>query len=149
MASVIKNIGGKPQKLTRGVAGTGPAGAQPSPLGTITAAGDVVAFTVPEPSRDHQGNLVIQVGPGTLVLGPGTFALEFSLDAGASWAVFPTASTTGVEFVYGLTGQPGADTAAVFAAQYNVSGFGAGAVFRFGFVTGPTSGSAPVFALVG
>jgi hypothetical protein len=139
MASLIKNQGGKPQKLTRGF---------PANLGTIAVAGDVVAFTVPEPSRDHQGNLVIQVGAG-VTLGAGTFALEVSLDAGASWFTFPTTNTTGVAFLYALAGQPGSDTAAIFAAQYNVSGFGAGAQFRFGFVTAPTSGSSPVWALVG
>lgn len=127
-------------KLTRG---------KNANLGTIAVAGDVVAFTVPEPSRDHQGALLIQVGPGNIVIGAGTFTLEVSIDDGASWFTFPTVTTTGVEVVYAITGQPGADTAAVFAAQYNVSGFGSGARFRFGFVASPTSGSGPVWALVG
>jgi hypothetical protein len=127
-------------KLTRG---------KPINLGTIAVAGDVVAFTVPEPSRDHQGALVIQVGPGNIVIGAGTFALEVSIDDGASWFTFPTVTTTGIVAIYAITGQPGGDTATVFAAQYNVSGFGSGARFRFGFVASPTSGSGPVWALVG
>jgi hypothetical protein len=130
MASLVKNQGGKAQKLTRGF---------PVNLGTLAANGDVVAFTVPEPSRDHQGNLVIQVGPG---ITGGTFALEVSLDGAVSWAV-----VTGTSL--GVSGQPGSDNAAVFAAQYNVSGFGAGAQFRFGLATAPTSGSSAVTVLVG
>jgi hypothetical protein len=130
MASLVKNQGGKPQKLTRGF---------PVNLGTLAANGDVVAFTIPEPSRDHQGNLVIQVGPG---IAGGTFALEASLDGAVSWAV-----VTGTSL--GVSGQPGSDTAAVFAAQYNVSGFGAGAQFRFGLATAPTSGNSAVTVLVG
>jgi|SRR5579859_4017258 len=118
-------------------------------LGTIAVAGDVVAFTVPEPSRDHQGALLLQVGPGNIVIGAGTLALEVSEDDGASWFTFPTVTTTGVVVIYAITGQPGGDTAAVFAAQYNISGFGSGARFRFGFVASPTSGSGPVWALVG
>jgi hypothetical protein len=118
-------------------------------LGSIGVSGNVVAFTFSEPSGWNQGFLILQVGPGNLVLGPGTLALEFSIDGGVSWAVFPTASTTGIEFLYSVTGQPGADAAAIFAAQYNVGGHGSGTQFRFGFVTGPTSGTSPVWALVG
>lgn len=118
-------------------------------LGSIAVAGDVVSFTVPEPSRDHQGALIIQVGPGNIVIGAGTLALEVSTDDGASWVTFPTVTTTGVVAIYAITGQPGGDTAAVFSAQYNVSGFGSGARFKFGFVASPTSGTGPVWALVG
>lgn len=109
-------------------------------LGTLAANGDVVSFTVPEPSRDHQGNIVIQVNP-TGTLAGGTFALEVSIDQGASWAVLAGTALT-------LTGQPGGDTAAIFMAQYNVSGFGAGAIFKFG-LSALTSGSGAVWALVG
>lgn len=117
-------------KLTRG---------KPINLGTLGANGNVVAFTVPEPSRDHQGNIVIQVNAtGALV---GTFALEVSIDGGASYAVIAGTALT-------LTGQPGSDTAAVFMSQYNVSGFGAGALFKFG-LSAYTSGSGAVWALCG
>ena len=132
MASSVKNQGGKPTKLTRGFAAN---------LGTIALNGDVVAFTVPEPSRDHQGNVVIQVGPG--LTGTPNFALEISIDGAQSWAVLaPTVSLS-------ASGQPGSDTAALFEAQYNVSGFGGGAQFRFGLTTAPTGGSSAVWALVG
>jgi hypothetical protein len=118
----------------------------PVKLGTIGAAGDTVVFSVPEPTRESNGFLIIQVGPG-VTLGAGTFALEVSLDAGASWFTFATSTTTSSVIVFGLTGQPGGDAAAIFAAQYNIGGMGSGAQFRFGFVTAPTSGSSPVWAL--
>jgi hypothetical protein len=139
MASVTKNIAGQIIKLTRGL---------PAKVATLTSAGDVAAFTIPEPTYYNSGFMVIQVQSGG-TLGPGTFALEFSIDGGNSWAVFPTATTVNVEVVYGLTGQPGSDPAAFFAAQYQIGGFGSGALFRFGFVTGPTSGNFPVWVLVG
>jgi hypothetical protein len=118
-------------------------------LGSITAAGDVVTFDISEPTRDSNGKMLIQVGPGTLSLGPGTFALECSIDGGVSWFTFPTVTTAEEVVVYGLTGQPGGDTATIFAASYYIGGFGSGALFKFGFVTGPTSGSSPVWVLVG
>ena len=107
-------------------------------LGTLAANGDVVTFTVPEPSRDHQGNIAIMVEAG--IVG-GTFALEVSLNNGTHWAVISGTNLA-------VTGQPGGDTAATFASQYNVSGFGAGAQFRFG-LSAFTSGSAPVWILCG
>src|SRR5262245_7630283 len=134
MASTQKNQGGKATKLTRG---------SPANLGTIAVNGDVVACTVPEPRRDHQGVMVIQVGPGLTGVTGTSFALEVSIDGAGSWALVPIATTLAI------TGQPGSDTAAVFSATYNVSGMGAGAQFRFGLVAAPTGGSSPVFALVG
>lgn len=107
-------------------------------LGTLGANGNVVAFTVPEPSRDHQGNIVIQVA-GNLV---GTTALEVSIDQATTWAVLAATVTLTT------TGQPGGDTAAVSMAQYNVSGFGAGAQFRFG-LSAFTSGTGTVWVLCG
>ena len=143
MASVVKNTlapGGPVvpslvTKLTRG---------KPANLGTIVAAGDVVAFTVPEPSREHQGFLVIQTAGGTTP----TVVLEGSLDGGATWFTFPTVATTGIFFPYAITGQSGADPAATFAGQYNVSGHGAGTLFRFGR-TDAGGGNAVVWALIG
>jgi hypothetical protein len=122
-------------KLTRG---------KPANLGTIVAAGDAVAFTVPEPSRDHQGYLVIQLSGGTTP----TPVLEGSLDDGATWFTFPTVATTGIFFPYAITGQVGGDAAATFAGQYNVSGHGAGTRFRLGR-TDANGGNAVVWALVG
>lgn len=129
MASVNVNPG--VVKLTRG---------KNTNLGTISAAGSIVAFNVPEPSRDHQGNIVIQVGPTGALTGA-TFALEVSIDNGASYATLTGTALT-------LTGQPGSDTAAIFMTQYNVSGFGAGALFKFG-LSAVTSGSGAVWALCG
>jgi hypothetical protein len=149
MASVTKNalIPGGPVvsalvlKLTRG---------RPVNLGSIAVAGDVVAFDVPEPVDTFRGYCIIQVGPGNVVIGAGTFALEVSIDDGASWATVPIVAGPGAgSITLSLTGQPGGDTAALFMAQYSVGGMGSGARFRFGFVVSPTSGSAPVWALVG
>lgn len=127
MAASVKNKGGLPTKLTRGF---------PANLGTISAANDVVAFTIPEPSRDHQGNIVIQVSAGLITP---TFKLEASIDGGSSWFDISISPVTTADF---------GDTACSGAVQVNVSGFGAGAVFRFGR-NDAGGGSAAVFALVG
>lgn len=110
-------------------------------LGSIAAAGDVVTFGLSEPTGDSQGGLVIQVSPGG-TLGAGTFALEVSIDQGASWANM-------APLTLAVTGQPGADTAAIFMAVYTISGFGSGSIFKFGFVVAPTSGTFPVWGLIG
>ncbi len=118
-------------------------------LGTIAVSGDVVSFTISEPTRDSNGWMVIQVGVGTVSLGAGAFVLEASIDQGASWFTYPTTSTSELVQVFTLTGQPGSDAAAIFAAKYAIAGFGSGALFKFGFSASPTSGSCPVWALVG
>lgn len=121
----------------------------PIKVGTIgPSAGSAVAWTIPEPTRESDGGMVVQVGPG-VTLGSGTIALEVSIDSGTSWAVFPTVTTPGVCTILTLTGQPGGDTAAIFMAQYFISGYGSGAQFRLGFVVAPTSGSSPVYVLAG
>src|SRR5262249_48089964 len=115
-------------KLTRGF---------PAKLGTLVAANTAVAFTVPEPTRDNQGFLVIQV-TGTA----GTTAvLEASIDGGATWALFTLTNFT-------VTGQLTGDTAAVAMYQVQIAGFGAGALFKFGY-TGAGTPTAGVWALVG
>lgn len=114
-------------KLTRG---------KPVNLGTLVAANTAVAFTVPEPSRDHQGFLALQV-TGTA----GTTAtLEVSLDGGAT---FVTLTLTAL----GTTTLTG-DTAAAAGYQVNVAGYGAGALFKFGYA-GAGVPTAVVWALVG
>lgn len=141
MASAVKNTlqpGGVVvptliTKLTRG---------KNFQLGSIAAAGDVVAFSVPEPTRDNQGFVVIQVTSTVALVGP-TFALEVSIDNAVSWAVLAPSTTLT------LTGQPGGDTAAQFMATYQVAGMGAGAQFRFGLSAVTSGGPAAVFALVG
>src|SRR4029077_17122196 len=70
-------------KLTRG---------KPAQLGTLIAANTAVAFTVPEPTRDNQGVLIIQVA-GTA----GTTAtLEGSIDGGVTWFIIPPLVTFAV-----------------------------------------------------
>src|SRR5260370_41759428 len=105
---------------------------KPTQLGTITTANDAVSFTFSEPSGMNQGFLVIQTRGGTTPV----CVLEFSLDGGTSWEGFtatPAAAITGIYFPYSTAaGALLSDTAATFAAQYNVGGLGSGALFRFG-----------------
>lgn len=118
-------------KLTRGF---------PAKLGTLIAANTAVAFTIPEPTRDNQGVLVIQTS-GTA----GTTAtLEGSIDGGNTFFVIPASTTP----TLAITGQLTGDTAATFAACYQVSGMGAGTLFKFGFA-GAGVPTAVVTALVG
>ncbi len=118
-------------KLTRG---------KPVNLGTLIAANTAVAFTIPEPTRDNQGYLIIQV-TGT---GGTTATLEGSIDGGATWWTIPALATP----LLSVTGQLTGDTAATFAAQYQVSGMGAGVTFKFGYA-GAGVPTAVVWALVG
>lgn len=122
------NVVNKSTKLTRGF---------PAQLGTITAANDVVTFTLSEPTRDHQGVLVIQVRNGPVA---GVYKLEASIDGAVSWGDIATLSTT--------TTADFGDQAASVLNTYTVSGFGSGALFRFGR-TDATGGGGIVFALVG
>ena len=117
-------------KLTRGF---------PAKLGSVTAQNDVVAFTIPEPTRDNQGALVIQAVGGVTP----TYGLEASLDGGVSWFSVAQAAAPNPVIGAALFG----DTSS-FAAVYQVSGFGSGAQFRFGR-TDATGGAAAVWALVG
>jgi hypothetical protein len=116
-------------KLTRG---------KPAQLGTLVAANTAVAFTVPEPTRDNQGVLIVQV-TGTA----GTTAtLEGSIDGGVTWFIIPPLQT------FAVTGQLTGDTAATLAFSYTVSGMGSGLLFKFGFA-GAGVPTAVVWALVG
>jgi hypothetical protein len=116
-------------KLTRGF---------PAKLGTLVAANTAVQFSIPEPTRDNQGVLIIQV-TGTA----GTTAtLEGSIDGGATWFIVPAAQT------FAVTGQLTGDTAATAAFSYTVSGMGAGTSFKFGYA-GAGVPTAVVWGLVG
>lgn len=109
---------------------------KPANLGTLIAANTAVAFTVPEPTRDNQGFLAIQV-TGTA----GTTAtLEVSIDGGATFNSL-TLTPLGVAT---LTG----DTAATAGYQVQIAGYGAGALFKFGYA-GAGVPTAVVWALVG
>ena len=130
MAAPVDNT---PIALTRG---------KPTLLGTLSALNHGLQFTIPEPSRDHQGYLAIQASSG--ITTP-VAVLQVSLDAGATWGLQPAAPA-------GIGGEGSGtlltgDTAASFAATYVMSGL-AGATLKFGF-TGGTIGSVNVFALVG
>lgn len=111
---------------------------KPAKLGTLTATGQAVQWSVPEPSRDHQGFMIIQVPQGTVTAA----ILEVSLDGGVTWAGWPvgTQGTTGTSPLSG-------DTQAAFTANYQIQGM-AGAAFRFGVATG-TITSSDVWVLVG
>lgn len=136
MASVTKNtltIGGATvptlvTKLNRG---------RPVNLGVIVAANDTVAFTVPEPTRDNQGVLCIEVVGGTTP----ACVMNASLDGGVTWFAvpLPTVITT--------AGFGDTATTATFY-PITISGLGAGAQFRFGR-TDAGGGNANVWALVG
>lgn len=134
MASTVKNsMGGNVvptlvTKLTRGKAAL---------LGTIVAANDVVRFSIPEPTRDNQGALCIEMVGGTTPTG----LLNASLDGGTTWfaVTLPTVITTAA---FGDTASTGTFYPIV------VSGLGAGAIFEFGR-TDANGGNTNVWALVG
>lgn len=107
---------------------------QPSNLGTLGAANNAVTFVLSSPREFVLNKIVVSVGGN---LAGGTFVLEGSIDGGATWFVVPAQASDVTQ-----TGAP--DTAAVFAARYDVSGLGAGCLFRFG-TTAFTSGSSPVW----
>jgi hypothetical protein len=113
-------------------------------LGAITAAGDVVAFTISEPVYNSEGGLIIQTTGGVSL----TPVLEVSIDGAVTWFTFPVVTTVGVFTLFAITGQPGADTAATFAGQYFIGGLGSGAQFRFGR-TDAGGGAATVWVLCG
>lgn len=136
MAVAIKNtlvIGGPAVpaiviKLPRG---------KPVNLGVIVAANDVVRFTVPEPTRDNQGVLCIQMVGGTTPTG----LLNASLDGGTTWFAVPLPT---VIITAGLT------EAATTGTFYpiTVSGLGSGTTFEFGR-SDANGGNTNVWALVG
>src|SRR5260370_6178409 len=111
MASALKNalipggaaVVGLIHKLTRG---------KSTVLGDITAANDAVAFSVPEPTRDNQGTMVIQVAPGPVTP---VYALEVNLDGGVSFNTLTLTPITGASFV---------DLAASSTVVVSVAGFG-------------------------
>lgn len=129
MAASVKNVPNPGTiKLTRGKSVN---------LGTIVAANDAVQFTVPEPTRDNQGALCIQMVGGTTPTG----LLEASLDGGTTWFVvtIPTVITTAA---FGDTATTGTFYPIV------ISGLGSGALFRFGR-SDAGGGNCAVWALVG
>lgn len=133
MAATIDN-GPNVPKLNRGY---------PVLVGTLVGTEHAVAFSLQMNQDFSSKSMVIAVSAGTVT----TWSLDCSLDGGATWFVIPAASATvpaGYSLL-GITGQITGDSAASFAASFNVSGFG-GALFHFGVLTGTIS-SSPVWVL--
>jgi len=126
--------------LTRGKA---------SNLGTLNAANTAVQFTVSNLRDAPNGTdaLTIIVNP-TGALAGGTFVLEGSIDGGLSWfSILASANSAGANNSTAIISQTGAaDTAAIFAATYNITGLSGPTLFRFG-TTAFTSGSGAVWAV--
>lgn len=132
--STVKNQSGQITKLTRGF---------PAKLGIIAnILTECVSFTIPEPTRDNQGFLIIQ-GQGTITTP--TALLEGSLDGGNSWFGLTTSTNIVLSVASLLTG----DTPAGSADAFQVSGMGAGCLFRFGYSAGTPTGNLTIWALVG
>lgn len=112
----------------------------PTPLGSISALNTPLQFAAPIDSATYRGQLTIHVPTGAVTTP--TWLLEGSIDGGATWFVI-TAAT------YTLTGLFTGDTAPIFAARYDISGLGAGAIFKFGLTAGTAITALSVFAHVG
>lgn len=98
-------------------------------IGSISAINSALTFGIPDMTQPGRGNLWIQASSaGSAAVSTPTWVLEASLDQGVSW--FVVAATTST-----LTGLMTGDTAAIFAASYNVSGLG-GCLFHFGLTAG-------------
>lgn len=131
MASTVVNGPAPYQALTRG---------RPVALGTLTAAGSVVAFVLAQEMSTPNGLeclTLVTVGGGV------TVGLEASIDGGTSWFGLLPRAATGTAPNYTLT-TLNSDTAVTSANSYDVSSLQAGALFQFG---GRTSGSPVVWAL--
>lgn len=131
MASTVV---GSTIKLTRGVH---------TFLGNLTSNAQVIQFTIPEPTRDNQGFLIIQSN-GTLT-GTGAATMEVSVDQGQTWSTLGTSST----IVLSTTGNINSDPAAAAADAFQVSGMGGGVLFRYGFPSTMTTVTVAVWACVG
>lgn len=96
-------------------------------LGQLSAINTPLSFGVGDATYIANGILYIQASGGAVTTP--TWILEASLDQGVTWFVVPSATTPT------LTGLLTGDTAALFAATYNVSGL-SGAIFHFGLSAG-------------
>lgn len=139
MAFTVVNTAPGVPMLTRG---------KPVNLGTLGAANNAVTFTISNLRDAPNGTdaLSITVNPTGSLVG-GTFVLEGSIDGGLSWfVVTASAASAGANNSTAIISQTGtADTAAIFAATYNVTGLSGATLFRFG-TTAFTSGSGAVWA---
>lgn len=98
-------------------------------IGQVAVVNTPLTFGIPDMTSPTRGNLWIQASSaGGAAVSTPTWVLEASLDQGVSWfVVAPTAAT--------LSGLLTGDTAAIFAASYNVSGLG-GCLLHFGLSAG-------------
>lgn len=112
---------------------------QSAQIGTISATGQTLQFSVAPISEKFLGKLQMVVAGGS-VLNP-VWALEGGQDAFATHAFMMPAFT-----VPGLSTL--GDLACIYAQVYDITGLG-GANFRFGLVSGTVQSAVTVFALVG
>lgn len=111
-------------------------------LGTIAAISAPLTFGLGDQTGTYRGLLTIQASGGA-VTGP-TWVLEGTLDQGTTWFAIPANATAPIV----LTGLQSGDSAALFAAQYNVSGL-SGALFKFLATAGTAWTVTTIYALVG
>lgn len=112
---------------------------QSAQIGTITAAGQTLQFSVAPISEKFLGKLQMVVAGGS-VLNP-VWSLEGGQDSFATHAFMMPAFT-----VPGLSNL--GDLACIYAQVYDISGLG-GVSFKFGLVSGTVQSAVTVFALVG
>lgn len=113
--------------------------------GTFSAANNAVQFTISNLRDAPNGTDALSITAGGNLTAT-AFVLEGSLDAGVTWfVVTASAASAGANnstAIISVTGT--ADTAAAFAATYNVTGLSGPTLFRFG-VTGTITGSGNVY----
>lgn len=112
---------------------------QSANIGTISAAGQTLQFSITPNSEKFLGKLQMVVAGGS-VLNP-VWSLEGGQDSFATHAFMMPAFT-----VPGLSNL--GDVACIYAQVYDISGLG-GANFRFGLVSGTVQSNLTIFALVG
>lgn len=114
---------------------------KPAQFTGLTATTQVFQFTASQPGEGSNGLDCITISIAGITATSPAVALEGSLDGGASW--FGMTARTGV--VVG-TGQLNSDPAVTCVASYDVSGLGAGCLFRVG-ISAFTSGTGTVTIL--
>lgn len=117
---------------------------KPINLGTLTATGQVVQFTLATPHASPNGNDMVTVITTGAITTP-VVALEASIDSATTWFVIPGGSQAAA---LAVTGQVGGDAAPTTANSYNISGI-QGGLFRFGLVSGTITTNPSVWALLG
>ena len=105
-------------------------------VGSISALNTPLSFGCPDMTFSSNGLLYIQASGGAVTTP--TFVLEASLDQGVSWFVVTAIAFTATGLITG-------DTAATYAASYNVSGLG-NALFHFGLSSGSGIAAMTIYA---